>query len=222
MQQPENPATIRVYWAQDIATAGSARPRRTVVTCSISWGADEANWGRQPARRTGGNGCNRCRVWWCLRRQATTTRATAAQRQPTSIFPHRPACGGVRRNARPRQRKPSGTTTPAMRAAKDRRRILHAFPAARLADWGAQSGRDEYRFRMFSANADPNTATTSFCMVRRLRLVEPAQWRRSMPDCSPLFGNKLGFITPELFHISTRSASTTSPKATMALAQPGP
>lgn len=39
------PATIRVYWAQDIAPAVRAATVDGCDVCSISWGADEASWG---------------------------------------------------------------------------------------------------------------------------------------------------------------------------------
>jgi len=39
------PATVRVYWAQDIATAVCAATADGCDVCSISWGADEAKWG---------------------------------------------------------------------------------------------------------------------------------------------------------------------------------
>lgn len=39
------PADIRVYWAQDIATAVRAATKDGCSVCSISWGADEADWG---------------------------------------------------------------------------------------------------------------------------------------------------------------------------------
>ena len=41
------PATIRVYWAQDIAREVRAATADNCDVCSISWGADEANWGAQ-------------------------------------------------------------------------------------------------------------------------------------------------------------------------------
>ena len=44
------PATIRVYWAQDIATAVRAATADGCDVCSISWGADEAKWGPQQGR----------------------------------------------------------------------------------------------------------------------------------------------------------------------------
>jgi kumamolisin len=40
------PATIRVYWSQDIAAAVTAASADGCDVCSISWGADEATWGR--------------------------------------------------------------------------------------------------------------------------------------------------------------------------------
>jgi kumamolisin len=41
------PATIRVYWANDIAPAVRTAARDGCDVCSISWGADEADWGTQ-------------------------------------------------------------------------------------------------------------------------------------------------------------------------------
>jgi len=41
------PATIRVYWARDIAPAVRAATADGCDVCSISWGSDEANWGQQ-------------------------------------------------------------------------------------------------------------------------------------------------------------------------------
>jgi kumamolisin len=40
------PANIRVYWSQDIASAVSAATADGCDVCSISWGADEASWGQ--------------------------------------------------------------------------------------------------------------------------------------------------------------------------------
>jgi len=42
-------ATIRVYWANDIAPAVRAATRDGCDVCSISWGSDEANWGQTAA-----------------------------------------------------------------------------------------------------------------------------------------------------------------------------
>jgi hypothetical protein len=41
------PATIRVYWSQDIAAAVRAATADGCDVCSISWGSDEANWRAQ-------------------------------------------------------------------------------------------------------------------------------------------------------------------------------
>jgi kumamolisin len=40
------PATIRIYWCQDIATGVRAAIKDKVTAISISWGADEAEWGK--------------------------------------------------------------------------------------------------------------------------------------------------------------------------------
>ena len=43
-------ATIRVYWAKDIAPAVQKAAEDGCSVCSISWGADEAMWGTTPAQ----------------------------------------------------------------------------------------------------------------------------------------------------------------------------
>ncbi len=43
------PATIRVYWSQDIASAVTKAAEDGCAVCSISWGADEALWGAEAA-----------------------------------------------------------------------------------------------------------------------------------------------------------------------------
>ena len=43
------PATIRMYWSQDIASAVQKAAQDGCDVCSISWGADESNWGTQAA-----------------------------------------------------------------------------------------------------------------------------------------------------------------------------
>ncbi len=43
------PATIRVYWSQDIASAVQQAANDGCDGCSISWGADEAIWGTEAA-----------------------------------------------------------------------------------------------------------------------------------------------------------------------------
>ncbi len=44
-------ATIRVYWSQDIGTAVQKAASDGCDVCSISWGADEANWGATAAQQ---------------------------------------------------------------------------------------------------------------------------------------------------------------------------
>jgi kumamolisin len=44
-------ATIRVYWSQDIASAVAKAQADGCDVCSISWGADEANWGATAAQQ---------------------------------------------------------------------------------------------------------------------------------------------------------------------------
>lgn len=43
------PASIRIYWSQDIASAVQMAASDGCDVCSISWGADEASWGKTAA-----------------------------------------------------------------------------------------------------------------------------------------------------------------------------
>jgi kumamolisin len=45
------PATIRVYWSKDIASAVQRAASDGCDVCSISWGSDEANWGDAAAEQ---------------------------------------------------------------------------------------------------------------------------------------------------------------------------
>ena len=44
-------ASVRVYWSQDIASAVQKAASDGCDVCSISWGADEANWGTTAAKQ---------------------------------------------------------------------------------------------------------------------------------------------------------------------------
>ena len=45
------PATIRIYWSQDIASAVQKAAQDGCDVCSISWGADESVWGTEAAQQ---------------------------------------------------------------------------------------------------------------------------------------------------------------------------
>lgn len=44
-------ASIRMYWAKDIASGVQKAAADGCDVCSISWGSDEANWGKGPAQQ---------------------------------------------------------------------------------------------------------------------------------------------------------------------------
>ncbi len=85
------PATIRMYWSQDIATAVQKAANDGCDVCSISWGADEATWGTTAARRWNPPQLlPPTSAWSFSAHPATTTPATAALLPPMSM-PRRPA-----------------------------------------------------------------------------------------------------------------------------------
>ena len=67
------PATIRVYWSQDIASAVAKASKDGCAVCSISWGADEAAWGSEACKQMdaaakaatdAGIAQRHARTWW--------------------------------------------------------------------------------------------------------------------------------------------------------------
>ena len=192
---PARPATIRMYWSQDIASAVQKAAQDGCDVCSISWGADEADlghdggrsrWNRRPPTPPQP-------AWSSSRHPATTTRATAAPLRPMSTCPRRARTSSAAEEpTRPRPRRPCGTTTPARPTAKARaaatrpsfrRRSLQIN--APPPPTGTHVRHRAAWFRTSPATPIPIPATTSSSTEREPSSAEPARSRRSMPDCSP-------------------------------------
>jgi kumamolisin len=83
------PAVIRMYWEQDIATAVNKATADGCDVCSISWGSDEANWGKTAADQmeaaaTAATG----KGMVVFAASGTTIPVMAVLRRPTSMFLH--------------------------------------------------------------------------------------------------------------------------------------
>jgi kumamolisin len=200
------PATIRVYWSQDIASAVRAATADGCDVCSISWGADEANWGTQA-----GNDME----------QAATDATTAgmivfaasgdndssdggpgrANVDLPASAPHVIGCGGTSKTAvafspqsetvwnnNPGKTNGEGT-------GGGYSKLFHPMPP-----W--QAGAPHGPGRMVpdvSADADPNTGYNIILHGQQIVIGGTSAVAPLYAGLFASFGTKLGFVTPELW-----------------------
>ena len=195
------PATIRVYWAQDIASAVRAATADNCDVCSISWGADEANWGAQA-----GNDMEQAAI------EATTAGmivfAASGDNDSSdggpgrsnvdlpASAPHVIGCGGTSKtrthetvwNNNPGNADGEGT-------GGGFSKLFRPMPP-----W--QAGAPHGPGRMvpdIAANADPNTGYNIVLHGQEIVIGGTSAVAPLYAGLFASFGTKLGFVTPELW-----------------------
>ncbi len=201
------PATIRVYWSQDIGTAIAQAASDGCDVCSISWGADEADWGATAAQALeqtaetasaggmvifGASGDN----------DSSDGGTTPANVDCPSSCPHIVGCGGTNKTAtsetvwndNPGQTDGEGTGGGYSTIFPVQSWQIGAPPAPANTQYG--SGR---MVPDVCADGDPETGYEiyvhgSSTVVGGTSAVAPLY-----SGLFAAFGNKLGFVTPTLW-----------------------
>jgi len=98
------PATIRVYWARDIAPAVRAAAKDGCDVCSISWGMDEAAWDAEAARDMERAAAGAASGGMIVLAAAGDNDSSDGGPTPANVdapasCPHVIACGGTRKTA---------------------------------------------------------------------------------------------------------------------------
>jgi subtilase family serine protease len=198
------PATIRVYWAQDIATAVRAATADGCDVCSISWGADEALWltsGPQAAQdmeQAALDATNAGMIVFAASgdNDSSDGGPTPANVDLPSSAPHVVACGGTTFTGRTETvwnndpGNPSGEGTGGGFST-----VFKPEP-----DW--QIGAPNGPGRMVpdvAANADPNTGYNVVVHGAQTAVGGTSAVAPLYAGLFASFGTKLGFITPELY-----------------------
>ena len=168
------PATIRIYWSQDIASAVQKAAKDGCDVCSISWGADEAMWGAtavQQMESTAASATSGGMIVFAA--SGDNDSSTADQLLPTSTLPPpAPMSWVVAAPTRPPPSRPSGTTALARPTAKAR---VAATPLS-------------FRCRVFKS---------AFPSRRPARHLEKAAWSPTSPGMpTPTRGTTLSFTGP--------------------------
>jgi subtilase family serine protease len=195
------PATVRIYWSGDIASAVRAATADGCDVCSISWGADEAEWGKVAAMDMEQAATEAVDAGMIVFAAAGDNDSSdggpnAANVDTPASCPHVLACGGTRKM--PTQEtvwnndpgRPSGEGTGGGFSV-----LFQPMPAWQL---NAPKGRG----RMVpdvAANADPDTG---YNIVLAGQISPTGGTSAVAPLYSGLFaafGRKLGWIAPELW-----------------------
>lgn len=196
-----NPATIRVYWAQDIAAAVRAATADACDVCSISWGADEANWGVQAGQdmeQAAADATSAGMVVFAASgdNDSSDGGPTPANVDLPSSCPHVIGCGGTSKTATTETvwnntpGNPSGEGTGGGYST-----IFTPMP-----DW--QIGAPNGPGRMVpdvAADADPNTGYNIVLHGAQVVIGGTSAVAPLYAGLFAAFGTKLGFITPKLY-----------------------
>jgi subtilase family serine protease len=195
------PATIRVYWANDIAVAVRAATADGCDVCSISWGSDEANWGKAAAQDMEQAAAAACAAGMIVFAAAGDNDSSDGGVNATNVdlpagCPHVIGCGGTRKtttseivwNANPGKASGEGTGGG----------FSTFFEPVPLWQIGAPHGPGRV-VPDVAANADP---VTGYKVVLNGEVSPVGGTSAVAPLYAGLFaafGAKLGWVTPELW-----------------------
>jgi kumamolisin len=200
-------ATIRVYWSQDIASAVEKATSDGCDVCSISWGADEADWGTTAAQQMESAATSATAAGMVVFAAAGDNDSGDGGSTPANVdcpssCPHVVGCGGTYKttteetvwNDNPGQTDGEGTGGGYSTIFPVQSFQIGAPPAPSSSKYG--SGR---MVPDVTGNADPNTGYDiyvhgSSTVVGGTSAVAPLY-----AGLFAALGTKLGFVTPTLW-----------------------
>ncbi len=205
------PATIRMYWSQDIASAIQKAAADGCDVCSISWGADEAVWGTTAAEQMEQAAAAATAAGMIVfaasgDNDSSDGGSTPANVDCPSSCPHVIGCGGTYKtsseemvwNDNPGQTNGEGTGGGYS--------TIFPVQSFQIGAPPPPTGTTAGTGRMVpdvSADADPNTGYNIYVMERERLSAEPARSRPLYAGLFAAFGTKLGFVTPTLWQNQT-------------------
>ena len=224
------PATIRMYWSQDIASAVQKAAQDGCDVCSISWGADEAVWGTTAAQQMESAASTATQLGMTVfaasgDNDSSDGGSTPANVDVPSSCPHVVGCGGTLKTAtqetvwndNPGQTDGEGTGGG----------YSTIFPTQtwQIGAPAPPTGTTGGTGRMVpdvAADADPNAGYEIFVhgsseVVGGTSAVAPL-----FAGLFASFGTKLGFVTPTLWENQTDFNDITQGDNGFYSAKPGP
>jgi kumamolisin len=200
-------ATIRMYWSQDIGTAVAKAASDGCDVCSISWGADEADWGTTDARQMESTAQSATAAGMAIFAASGDNDSSDGGSTPANVdcpasCPHVVGCGGTMKSAtsetvwndNPGQTNGEGTGGGYSTVFPVQSFQTGAPPAPVNTQYG--SGR---MVPDVSANADPNTGYNVFVHGSATVVGGTSAVAPLYAGLFAAFGTKLGFVTPALW-----------------------
>lgn len=195
-----NPATIRVYWSQDIAKAVRAATADGCDICTISWGSDESNWGAAAGQDMEQAATDATAAGMIVFAASGDNDSSDGGANPANVdlpasAPHVIGCGGTNKTATSETVWNNDPGNPSGEGTGGGYSTLFPLPTWQI---GAPNGPG----RMVpdvSADADPNTGYNIVLhgaptVVGGTSAVAPLY-----AGLFAAFGTKLGWVTPELY-----------------------
>jgi kumamolisin len=194
------PATIRVYWSKDMVQAVRAATADHCDVCSISWGSDEARWGRIAGQDMEQAATDATKAGMIVLAASGDNDSSDGGPNPANVdlpasCPHIIGCGGTRKTSTAETVWNNNPGNPSGEGTGGGFSTLFPLPTWQI---GAPNGPG----RMVpdvSANADP---VTGYNIALRGAITPIGGTSAVAPLYAGLFaafGNKLGWITPELY-----------------------
>jgi kumamolisin len=205
------PAVIRVYWSQDIATAVIAAAKDGCAACGISWGADEASWGKEAAEQMEAAAIAATAAGMVIfaasgDNDSSDGGPTSANVDCPASCPHVIGCGGTSKtlsaetvwNDNPGKTNGEGTGGGYSMFFPVQASQIGA-PVAPKRVTGDKNPGTGRMVPDVAANADPNTGYIIVCYGQELTIGGTSAVAPLYAGLFAAFGSKLGFITPKLY-----------------------
>lgn len=212
------PANIRVYWSQDIASAVQKAADDGCDVCSISWGADEAVWGKTAAQQMESTAAAATAAGMAVFAAAGDNDSGDGGSSPANVdvpasCPHALGCGGTNKtpttetvwNDNPGKTDGEGTGGGYSTIFPVQAFQIGAPPAPPKTKFG--KGR---MVPDVAADADPNTGYNIFVQGAETVVGGTSAVAPLYAGLFASFGKKPGFVTPTLWQNRTAFTDITS------------
>lgn len=213
-----HPATLRIYWSQDIASAVQKAADDGCDVCSISWGADEANWGNSAATQMESAAAAATAAGMAIFAASGDNNSSDGGSTPANVdvpssCPHVVGCGGTNKtptsetvwNDNPGQTNGEGTGGGYS--------TIFPVQAFQIGAPPAPAGSTYGKGRMVpdvAADADPNTGYNIFVQGSQTVVGGTSAVAPLYAGLFAAFGKKPGFVTPTLWQHPSAFTDITS------------